>query len=186
MNKKFGKIFLISILVLLILYTFNIFRQKKLEDDFFKIQSKNNSVKTVNRVGNELLYENLRNTYEQIQKKLDTLINESPRDERPPASPVLEPAKQEPLPPSDADKPSPPKLDPIPMPPLVIGEGSNADIRNLIEFVDDPTKNWGDKRQLAFNRLFPEAKPLPKRAGAKRERIRPLIQEWLKNNPQPS
>ena len=32
MNKKFGKIFLISILVLLILYTFNIFRQKKLEE----------------------------------------------------------------------------------------------------------------------------------------------------------
>ena len=32
MNKKFGKIFLISILVLLILYTFNIFRQKKLDE----------------------------------------------------------------------------------------------------------------------------------------------------------
>ena len=32
MNKKFGKIFLISILVFFILYTFNVFRQKKLEE----------------------------------------------------------------------------------------------------------------------------------------------------------
>ena len=32
MNKKFGKIFLISVLVFLILYTLNIFRQKKLDE----------------------------------------------------------------------------------------------------------------------------------------------------------
>lgn len=162
-------------------------RQKKLEDDFFKIQSKNNSVKTVNRVGNELLYENLRNTYEQIQKKLDTLINESPRDERPPASPVIEPVKPEPLPPSDADKPSPPKQDPIPLPPLVIGEGNNADIRTLISFVDQrpDNLNWTVQKQAAYNRLFP-GKKLPNASYKKRDKLRPMIQEWLKNNPQPS
>ena len=153
-------------------------RQLNLEIDFGKLQTKNSTMKAVNRVGNEILYEDVRNVYEQIQNQLNKLINESPRDERPPASPVV--------PPSDADKPAPPRPDPIPLPPLIIGEGNNSDIRTLIEFVDDPTKNWGDKRQLAFNRLFPGAKPLPKRAGAKRERIRPLIQEWLRNNPQPS
>ena len=161
-------------------------RQFNLEKDFGEVQTKNTTIKPVNRVGNEMLYEDLRNTYEQLQKQLNKLINESPRTEKPPASPVIDPAKPSPLPPSDADKPAPPKPDPIPIPPLIIGEGNNADIRTLIEFVDDPTKNWGEKRQQAFNRLFPEAKPLPKRSGAKREKVRPLIQEWLKNNPQPS
>lgn len=162
-------------------------RQRKLEEDFFKIQSKNNSVKTVNRVGNELLYENVRNTYEQIQKKLDELITNSPRDERPPASPVVEPAKPAPVPPSDADKPSPPKEDPIPIPPLVIGEGSNADIRSLILFVDQrpDNLNWTVQKQAAYNRLFP-GKKLPKASYKKRDTLRPMIQEYLKNNPQPS
>lgn len=145
-------------------------RQLNLEDDFGEVQTKNSTIKAVNRVGNEILYEDVRNVYNAIQKELNRLINESPRTERPPVSPP------------DADKPE----SPIPMPPLIIGEGNNSDIRTLIEFVDDPTKNWSDKRQRAFTRLFPGAKPLPKRSGAKRERIRPMIQEWLRNNPQPS
>ena len=71
-------------------------RQKNLEKDFFKIQSKNNSVKVVNKVANEILYENLRNTYEQILKELDKLITNSPRDELPPG---FRPGQDFPLPP---------------------------------------------------------------------------------------
>jgi len=145
-------------------------RQLNLEKDFGKVQTKNNSIKTVNRVANEKLYEDLRNIYNAIQKELNQLIQRAPNDPKDPADAV-----------QDIPKP-----DPIPMPPLIIGEGNNSDIRELIEFVDDPTKKWSNSRQQAYERLFPEGRMLPKKAGAKRSRIRPMIQEWLKNNPQPS
>lgn len=161
-------------------------RQSKLEEDFFKIQTKNNSVKVVNRVANEVLYEDVRNVYNSIQKELNTLIDASPRDERPPISPVIEPPPAKPLNPSDAGKPSPPSEDPIPLPPLIIGEGNNTDIRTLIQFVDDPSKYWTDKLQVSFDKLFPDAIKLPKNSGKKRERVRTLIQQYLRNNPQPS
>lgn len=142
-------------------------RQRNLEDDFGKIQTKNSSIKAVNRVANETLYEDLRNVYNAIQKEINQLVERAPID------------------PIDAGQDIP-KPDPIPMPPLIIGEGNNSDIRELIEFVDDPTKKWSASRQQAYERLFPEGQMLPKKAGAKRTRIRPMIQEWLKNNPQPS
>ena len=162
-------------------------RQLNLEDDFGEVQTKNSTIKAVNRVGNEILYEDVRNVYNAIQKELNRLINESPRTERPPASPVIDPARPSPLPPSDADKPAPPKPDLIPIPPLVIGEGSNADIRSLILFVDQRPENlnWTVQKQAAYDRLFP-GKKLPKASYKKRDTLRPMIQEWLRNNPQPS